>query len=207
MRESSRRSEGRETGRLESFSDGIFAFAITLLTLGLQDPGLSSGSLLMGLVNEWPSFLAFLISFATIMIMWINHHNMFRLVRRIDTFFMFLNGLLLMFVTLTPFTTSLVSHHLTGPASRTAATLYSGCFLLINVSWNALWRRAAAGKRLLRDGVPDTIIRQRNRSLILGFFLYLMGIAISLADGFLGVLTMLVIFVYWAISSVIFFVE
>src|ERR1700681_2747920 len=88
----------KETGRLEAFSDGVFAFAITLLVLDLKDPSAGANGLLKGLLTEWPSFFALLTSFATILIMWVNHHNMFNLVKRIDAQFMFLNGALLFFV-------------------------------------------------------------------------------------------------------------
>ncbi len=77
-------SRQRETDRLEAFSDGIFAFAITLLVLGLYDPTTRGSGLFVGLLNEWPSFLAFAISFITILIMWMNHHNMFNYVKRVS---------------------------------------------------------------------------------------------------------------------------
>jgi uncharacterized membrane protein len=95
--ERSKKSEEKETGRLESFSDGIFAFAITLLVLGLHDPvQAASSNLFKGLLNEWPEFFAFLTSFLTILIMWVNHHHMFNFIRWVDTRFMFLNGFLLL---------------------------------------------------------------------------------------------------------------
>jgi uncharacterized membrane protein len=67
----------RETERLEAFSDGIFAFPITLLVLNLYDPTTRGNSLLAGLLAEWPSFFAFFASFVIILVLWINHHNMF----------------------------------------------------------------------------------------------------------------------------------
>lgn len=86
----------RETDRLEAFSDGIFAFAITLLVLNLYDPTTrGSFNLSQGLVNEWTAFFAFATSFFTILIMWINHRNMFNYIKRISREFMQLNGLLL----------------------------------------------------------------------------------------------------------------
>jgi uncharacterized membrane protein len=94
-----RRSEEAETERLEAFSDGIFAFAITLLVLGLYDPTTRGFSnMFRGFINEWPSFFALATSFLTILVMWMNHHNMFNYVKRLNRRFMFLNGLLLMFV-------------------------------------------------------------------------------------------------------------
>jgi uncharacterized membrane protein len=107
----------KETGRVEAFSDCVFAFAIKLLVLNLKDPTLdpilSQKPLVDGLLAQWPSLLALVTSFATILIMWVNHHSMFTHIRRIDTALLFLNGLLLFFVVLQPFTALLVADHVT----------------------------------------------------------------------------------------------
>jgi uncharacterized membrane protein len=110
----------KETGRIEAFSDGIFAFAITLLVLYLKAPDPSESNLLLGLAAQWPTFFAFVTSFMTILIMWVGHHEMFAYIVRADRRFMFLNGFLLFFITLTPFTTSLVAGHIASPDSRAA---------------------------------------------------------------------------------------
>src|SRR5216110_3938384 len=135
----------RDTARTEAFSDGVFAFAITLLVLNLRDPsflspGVSSGiPLFEGLVREWQSFFALVTSFITILVMWLNHHNMFSHIGRVDRRLMLMNGLLLLFVVLTPFTTLIVSGHLSiATDAGTAAAFYSGNFLLIAVAWNVL---------------------------------------------------------------------
>jgi len=102
----------RETGRVEAFSDGVFAIAVTLLVLDLKVPkpgDLGGESLLSALARQWPAFLAYLTSFATILVMWVNHHKMFNHIRRTDDRFLFLNGLLLLFVTFVPFPTALVA--------------------------------------------------------------------------------------------------
>src|SRR5215813_3568997 len=97
-----------ETSRIEAFSDGVFAIAITLLVLDLKVPPDPSGihRLAELLLSEWPAYLAFLTSFATILIMWINHHRIFTLVGRSDDRLLFYNGLLLLGVTVVPFPTS-----------------------------------------------------------------------------------------------------
>ena len=135
--------ELRDTGRVEAFSDGVFAFAITLLVLNLKDPTLDSlvsQPLLQGLLNQWPALFALITSFATILIMWVNHHNMFTYIKRTDTVLLFLNGLLLFFVVLTPFTTQLIASHVSfvqTSDSETAAAVYSGDFLLLGIVWTA----------------------------------------------------------------------
>ncbi len=133
----------RETDRLEAFSDGIFAFAITLLVLNLYDPATRGSSLLVGLLNEWPAFFAFIASFIGILVMWINHHNMFNYIKRLSREFMLLNGLLLLFVVLTPFTTLLVSEHLLRSDAAIAAIIYSACFFGLSIFWNVAWHNAS----------------------------------------------------------------
>ena len=96
----------KETGRVEAFSDGVFAIAITLLILEIKVPKLSHDSppaaLARALLDLWPSFLAFLLSFFAILIMWINHHGLFNMVRRVSPGFLYANGFLLLFVSFVP---------------------------------------------------------------------------------------------------------
>ena len=105
----------KETGRVEAFSDGVFAIAITLLILEIKVPKLPHESppaaLAEALLALWPSFLAFLLSFFAILIMWINHHRLFELIRKTDSIFMMLNGFLLMLVTVVPFPTAVLAEY------------------------------------------------------------------------------------------------
>src|SRR2546421_1236280 len=137
-------SRGAEdTARTEAFSDGVFAFAITLLVLNLRDPATSGVSLSQGLVDELPSFFALGTSFITILVMWLNHHNMFSHIGRVDRRLMLRNGMLLLFVVLTPFTTSLVAGHPAPPPppdAPTAPAAYLVNFLFFAGAWKAVWR-------------------------------------------------------------------
>src|SRR5690242_14008465 len=114
-----------ETGRLEAFSDGVFAIATTLLVLDLKVPG-SGEPLAETLLAEWPVFVAYVISFSFILIMWINHHWMFQHIVRIDSTFMLLNGLLLLGITVVPFPTNLVAQYVLTADQRLATAIYSG---------------------------------------------------------------------------------
>src|SRR6266516_7578309 len=162
--ESRESREERETARMEAFSDGVFAFAITLLALNLHDPVANGVSLLQGLVNERAVFFAFVTSFVTVLIMWMNHHNMFNYIRRVDRRLMLLTGVLLMFVVLTTFNTSLVAAHIQLSDGWIAAAVYSGTFFFLSLVWNGLWRYCVRGHRLLGTAVTDqqarTITRQ-----------------------------------------------
>src|SRR2546428_7422772 len=147
--------EEKETVRMEAFSDGVFAFAITLLALNLRDPAGSGVSLSQGLIDEWPAFFAFVTSFVSVLIMWMNHHNMFNYIRKIDRRLMLMNGVLLLFVVLTVFNTSLVAGHIQQADSNVAATLYAGTFFLLAIVWNGLlvvFNRPASSARKRRHG-------------------------------------------------------
>ena len=132
-------------GRLQALIDGVFAIAITLLALELKVPHLESAggsvtpaSLAAGLAHQWPSYFAFLTSFFTVLVMWVHHHSIFRLVRRVDVTLLFANGFLLMLVTVVPFPTAVVAEYLRTPAAPAACTLYSGIFVLIGIGFVVL---------------------------------------------------------------------
>ena len=196
--------EERETGRLEGFSDGVFAFAITLLVLNLREPiVVGTGTLLEELFNQWPTFFALVTSFMTILIMWVNHHNMFNYIRRIDTQFMLLNGFLLFFVVLTPFTTSFVADHLLSKDSGTAAAVYSGTFLLLGIAWTILWRYAQRRHKLLGRDVTDSRLKGINRLANIGLLLYVAAFLASLLSGLASVILILLQSVYLALVATV----
>src|SRR5690349_19802880 len=157
----------KETGRIEAFSDGVFAVAITLLVFGLQAPTLdkplTSEHLVRMLLQRWPSYLAFFISFATILIMWISHHAMFKLIDKSDTLFLFANGLLLLLVTTVPFPTQLIAMYLTTPVAEVACAIYAGLFLMTNLVYNLLWWVAAHQSHLLKGSVSPNVIHTQSR--------------------------------------------
>jgi uncharacterized membrane protein len=130
------------TARLEAFSDGIFAVAITLLVLDLKVPNLASvspASLAEALWVRWPNYLTLVLSFATILIMWVYHHNLFKSLKKPEKMLLFSNGFLLLLVTLVPFPTALVGAYLTTPAASVACATYAGFFVLIDSAYNLLW--------------------------------------------------------------------
>jgi uncharacterized membrane protein len=210
VNESIQRSEARESGRMEAFSDGVFAFAMTLLVLGLRDPTMASSgsplqglSLLQGLFGEWPAFLAFGISFTTILVNWMNHHNLFTYVRRIDGPFMLLNGLLLLATTLIPFTTSLVADHILLADSGTAAEVYSGTFLFVALAWNLLWQYAARHHEILASSVSDAEIRTTTRQFLFGPMLYVVAFVAAFFSGIASLAINLIVLTFYAIFAAI----
>lgn len=135
--------ERKETGRIEIFSDGVFAIAITLLVLGIDVPKASvlgsDGSLSSALVQLWPHYLAFVTSFATILAMWVNHHRIFTFVLKSDHFFLYWNGLLLMIVTFMPFPTTVLAEYFLHPEAKVAGALFAGTLFAIALVFKGLW--------------------------------------------------------------------
>jgi uncharacterized membrane protein len=161
-----------ETARIEAFSDGIFAIAITLLILEIKVPSRDQSSLVAGLLRQWPSYLAFLLSFAYIGIMWINHHRMFTHIKRSSDVLKILNLLLLLGVTIVPFPTAVLAEHLGGPYQRTAALVYNAIFVVIAIAFNLLWRYAVS-RHLLHEHAVEGVAANISSQYAVGPFFYL----------------------------------
>lgn len=150
-----------ETARVEAFSDGVFAIAITLLILEIQVPeSAGHGGLRHSLLNLWPSFLAFLASFMTIGVMWLNHHRLFTLIRKCDDGLIAFNLLLLLGITWIPFPTALLAEHLRGSDSVTAGVVYAASFLGISIVFNLMWAYVVRARAVSEHLDVDAITRQ-----------------------------------------------
>jgi uncharacterized membrane protein len=195
-------NEQRETGRVEAFSDGVFAIAITLLVLELKVPPANQitdpKALWTALLKLWPSFAAFLTSFVAILIMWMNHHGVFRMVRRVSGPFLVANGLLLLTVTFVPFPTAVLASHVLGPSSTTAAAFYCGTYVLVNIAYNALWDTATRGG-LLRPGVPESHVRKIRLAYRAGFFVYVAATALALWNAHAGLALSTAVWLLWGV--------
>ena len=158
------------TSRIEAFSDGVFAIAITLLILEIRLPHemghpheAAYGSLGEVLRGLWPSFFAFALSFFVILVSWMTHHELIRLVRATSHPLQLANGLVLLYVTFLPFPTAVLASHLVGTEISTAVTLYCATFVFGNVTFNVLFETIARG-RLFRPEVDAERIRAIRRS-------------------------------------------
>jgi uncharacterized membrane protein len=169
-----------ETGRVEAFSDGVFAIAITLLILEIKIPKPSDGALGNQLLRQWPSYFAFLISFAFIGVMWINHHRLFTHIKRCNNTLMILNLLLLLGVTIVPFPTAVLATHIGFPDQRTAALLYNGVYVFIAIIFNLLWRYAVSrNHHLLGKEVDKENVGRISKQYAFGPLLYLFCAALA----------------------------
>jgi uncharacterized membrane protein len=130
----------KETTRIEAFSDGVFAIAITLLILDIHVPDTEPNtSLIKAMLAEWPSILALLIGFFTILICWINHHYMFQIINKSNSKLLLINGFKLLVVTITPFSTALLSKHLIGEWCQSAINIYTFNFALMGIAMTSVW--------------------------------------------------------------------
>src|ERR1700722_3093862 len=156
------RQDEKETGRLEAFSDGVFAVAITLLVLDLKIPPVAQnqrlGSLLRSLAAQWPSYAAFLTSFLSVLIMWVNHHGIFRLIRKTNTRLLFSNGLLLLVITVAPFSTALFSAYFNTPEARSAAAVYGATFIVAALAFWLVWSTLLRDRTLLSRHASEKVI-------------------------------------------------
>jgi uncharacterized membrane protein len=158
------------TARFEAFSDGVFAIAATLLILELSAaPGADLGHELLHL---WPSYLAYVTSFLTIGIIWMNHHHTVSLLARTDRTFQFLNILLLLTIAFLPFPTKLVAQNLGNDGEKAAALVYGATFVLMASLHLIWWRYARTDRRLVAESVPDSALRAVDRAYLPGVPMY-----------------------------------
>ena len=191
--------QSNETARLEAFSDGVFAIAITLLVLEIRLPA-GHESLAYKLADTWPSYLGYAVSFVTIGIMWANHHAVFRLIARTTHGLIVGNLVLLMTVAFLPFSTAVLAEHLRhADADRTAAAVfYSGTFVLIAIGFQVLWQVAAKGNRLILSGCEDAAA-QISRSYRWGIPSYAVATLLSWWSPVAGLALVGAMAVFWLI--------
>jgi uncharacterized membrane protein len=196
-------SPNSNTARVEAFSDGVFGIAITLLVLDIKVPHdlVPPHTLTEALSGQWPSYLAFVTSFLTILIMWINHHRLFTHIGRSDDRLLFYNGLLLLGVVLVPFPTALIADYLGHPGQRTAAMVYNGTFIAIAICFNLLWRSASKHGRLLRDDHDREAVQHITDSYRYGPVSYIAALGLAFVSVTASVLLNLALAVYYALPS------
>jgi uncharacterized membrane protein len=167
------------TSRLEAFSDGVFAIAATLLVLELRVPA-DEPDLTHALLQLWPAYAAYLVSFLTIGIIWVNHHTLLEHCRRVDRRFLYLNLLLLVAVGIVPFPTSLVDRYIVSESGATAALVVYGLGgLLIAIGFAAVFFYATHDGRLVGDRVSARQIRADGMLFPIGLAAYSVGIALA----------------------------
>jgi uncharacterized membrane protein len=190
-----------DTARLETFSDGIFAIAATLLILDVK---LSShGSVEHQLVHAWPSYAAYAISFLTLGIVWVNHHTVFRQIGRVDRTFLFVNVLFLMVIAFSPFPTRVLAEHMR-EQSKAAAFAYGLTYTAMALCYAAIWFYAAAGRRLIAEDADPRTVSGISRSFAPGSIVYLVATLSSLLSAYLAIVLYAAIALFYVLESSIF---
>jgi len=192
-------------GRLETFADGVFAIAATLLILNVDAQVAGTGrNLGHELVHVWPSYVAYAVSFLTIGIIWVNHHAVMCQIGRVDRAFLFLNVAFLMCVAFIPFPTRLVAEHVRDHGATVAAVSYGVTLTTTAVLFNLLWLYAVRGERLLRPDADPRLVSGITRSYRPGPWLYLTATLVGLASPTTSVLLFGAIAVFYVLESSIF---
>ena len=190
--------------RLEAFSDGVLAIAITLLVIDIRPPEIREGERLAhALWAQWPSYVAYLVSFLTIGVIWLNHHRIFEQVARVDGPLLLLNLNLLLWTALIPFPTAVVAEHLggAGEAARKAAALYSGVLLMMGLSFGALFAWVTHTDRLLHRLPPPGVVRTARLRFMIGLAVYAAAFLVSWVSAPLALLLCGVMALYYAFDQ------
>jgi uncharacterized membrane protein len=192
---------GTTTDRTESFSDGVFAVAITLLVLDLSVHDVPSGGLADALAHKWPHYVTFVVSFLTIGIIWSNHHLMFERIARIDRTLVLLNLLLLLSVTAIPFPTGLLASYLrAGSDEHVAAAVYAGSLLFMSINFIAT--NMYAGRTQLRSGwVTETQLRKQWTRGSFGLFVYAAAVGLAFVNTVASLVLCAISAIYYALPQ------
>ena len=169
------------TERLEMFSDGVIAIAITLLVLQINVPDSAPGDLFDDLVDQWPSYIAYVLSFVVIGIMWVSHHSMFERIKQVDRGLLFLNLGLLLGIAYLPYPTALLAEYVRegGANSHIAAAIYSSVMALIGVAFTLMWHHLYRHPELLSDGIGKDVVMRSMRKSMVGPIVYSLSVGLA----------------------------
>jgi uncharacterized membrane protein len=191
--------------RLEAFSDGVFAIAITLLVLEIRVPPAEDlatpDALIAALARLWPSYLGYVVSFVTIGIMWANHHNLFGLVGRVSHGLILANLLLLLCAGFVPFPTALLSATLETPSAQIGVLVYAATFIGLAIAFNVLWYEIRRGEGVMRSTVDQRTIDAVSRSYRLGPPGFLVAFLAAVINPVLGMLVIIVLVCLYLLPS------
>jgi uncharacterized membrane protein len=195
---------GMTTGRLEAFSDGVFAIVITLLVLDLKVPHMVDGAVSRELPHElldlWPNFLSYAFSFVIVGVYWVGHHAAFSVVRRVDRNLLWLNILFLLCVAFIPFPAALLGEY---PAQRIAIVVYGLTQIVTGFALLGLWQYATRGHRLVERGTDPRLIHRYTHRILINPVVYSTAILVSFVRAEAGFAVFLLSPVIWIFPATI----
>jgi len=191
-----------DRSRLEAFSDGVFAVAITLLALNLTVDGYGHGPLLAQLNAKWPAFLAYLISFFMIGIVWVNHHALVRSITKVDRTLLFINLVLLLFVVLIPFATSTEASYFphNDNDAQLAMVLYAGVFLGMSAGFGGIFEWTLHGQRVYQPLPPERHWPARVR-FVGGALFYVLAIVVATFNAVAAFVLIALVALYYILEN------
>lgn len=187
---------GEGTGRIEYFSDGVMAIALTLLVLDIRSPEVADDQLMPALLDLWPNYLAYGLSFWIIAINWIGHYRRFRVIERFDTKLIYINFVYLLFVALVPFPTSVLSQY---GAVIPAVMLYAAMVCALGVLQIWMWTHARNAGLLSKD-VDDDVFHYVRRHLAVAPIVFGISVAVALISPWLAMWSW---FLLWPINMLV----
>ena len=190
----------KDTIRVETFSDGVFCIAVTLLSIeiGVEIKDNETNSdLLHTLLHKWPICLAYVISFINVLLAWIGHHGLFKNLRNTDNSVMITNGLLLMIVALVPFPTKTLGLFLLTNALQTAVVFYTGYFVLISLAFRLLWWAASRKPELLIHSITPAQIKQTTKNENIGLACNAIIMGVAFISPVTALILSFIMWIYW----------
>jgi uncharacterized membrane protein len=194
----------KETLRIETFSDGVFCIAVTLLSIeiGVELHGdITNEGLKRALLAKWPICLAYVISFVNVLLAWIGHHGMFKMLHKSDNSIMITNGLLLMLVALVPFPTKTLGEFLLTGGFKTAVIFYTGYFVLISIAFRLLWYVAIRKPGILLNEISSVQIKQTTRNENIGLICNAIILGVAFINPWLALVLSFTMWVYWLVFA------
>ena len=190
--------------RLEAFADGIFAIAATLLILDVAVPAALNESLGRELLSLWPQYFAYVVSFLTIGIMWVNHHRIMRQLERVDEPFVFLNIGLLLCIAFVPFPTRVLAEFVRTDDGNAAAVLYGISMTVTAIFFGSVWFYASHGRRLLHPDADPRMVSGITRSYLPGAPIYATAALVGLVSAEVSAALYGLIAAFYMVSSAFF---
>jgi uncharacterized membrane protein len=188
-------SEEAEKNRFETFVDAILAIIMTILVLEFkvpEEPFDSTSTLWSFLHHLAPSLVSYLISFTTIVVLWMDHHNLFRLLKKADVYLVFLNFLFVLFLSATPFTTSLAGRNFKSPY---AVIIVAVNYVMMNLAFSAIWVYALKNKMMTETVVKQLSTKRENLIILAGILLQIASIPLAYVSTYISFLLFVVVLI------------
>jgi uncharacterized membrane protein len=196
----------KENSRIEAFSDGVFAIAITLLVLELKVPPVASvhsiSDLWNGLFKLWPSYFAFTLSFGILLVSWVNHHFLFNILEKSSRPFLYANGFLLFTITFMPFPTALLAQYISTDYAKPAIAFYCFGGVVNSLGWNLLLHTLYKPEKLIHSEVSIKLVDTIKRSTQIGFVIYSIATVMSFWFPVIALIINLLLWLVWISLSI-----